>query len=105
MGGGARRQRMAQATRVEMVTDFEYFLALRPAWSELLARSGSNSLTLSWEWLSSWWRVFQAARSLRIALVWDGNRLIGAAPLLLREQLSWASGIVPTRRMELLASG
>jgi CelD/BcsL family acetyltransferase involved in cellulose biosynthesis len=92
-------------TRVEVITDFERFLTLRSQWSALLTGSGSNSVTLTWEWLSTWWRVFRQARSLRIVTVWEGGRLIGAAPLLRRDRLSWVCGMIPARRLELLASG
>jgi CelD/BcsL family acetyltransferase involved in cellulose biosynthesis len=105
LGGGGPRPRLVRTSRIELVSDFERFLALRTEWTALLARSGSNSVTLTWEWLSTWWRVFHEARSLRIVAVWEGDRLIGAAPLLRRDRLSWGSGIVPTRRLELLASG
>lgn len=105
LASAAPRPRAAQAVRVEVVADFERFLALRLDWSALLARSSSNSVTLTWEWLSTWWRVFHKARSLRVVMVWQEGRLIGAAPLLLRDRISWASGLVPTRRLELMASG
>jgi Acetyltransferase (GNAT) domain len=79
--------------------------ALRPAWSNLLERSGRNELTQSPDWLLTWWRVFGSlqGRQLRIGAFYDGDRLVGLAPLLRRRH--WYRGWLPFRRLEFLASG
>jgi len=76
-----------------------------PAWRELLARSSSNEPTLTPLWLHAWWRVFgaQGGRELEVVLFFEGERLVGLAPLLRRWH--WYRPGIPFRRLELLASG
>jgi CelD/BcsL family acetyltransferase involved in cellulose biosynthesis len=78
---------------------------LRPAWNELLARSAGNELTLTPDWLLTWWRVYGPlqGRQLRLALFFDAGRLVGLAPLLRRRH--WYAPGVPFRRLEFLGSG
>lgn len=93
------------ACRVELVRDLPGFQKLRPEWNDLLQRSPNNSITLTWEWLSTWWQVYGAGRELRIVAVYDNRRLIGAAPMLARIRVNRGFGVLPFRRNELLASG
>jgi CelD/BcsL family acetyltransferase involved in cellulose biosynthesis len=79
--------------------------ALRPLWLELLQRSERNELTQTPDWLLTWWQVFGnlQGRQLRLGCFYDGDRLVGLAPLLRRRH--WYRGWLPFRRLELLASG
>lgn len=90
---------------VDIVTRWDDLVAQRGAWLDLLARSSANEPTLSPLWLDTWWRLFggEGGRALRAVLVYDGGRLIGMAPLLVR----WDRylGVLPLRRIELLATG
>jgi CelD/BcsL family acetyltransferase involved in cellulose biosynthesis len=88
-----------------VVTALDEAERLQPAWNDLLQRSQSNELTLSPEWLLTWWRVYgpQDGRQLRLALFFDAGRLVGLAPLLRRRH--WYRRIVSFRRLEFLASG
>lgn len=78
---------------------------LAPAWSELLARSGSNEPMLSPPWLLTWWRTFGplGGRRLRAAAFYGEGRLVGLLPLLLRRW--WYTPGIPFRRLESLGSG
>ena len=89
----------------EVVTDAAGAERLRPEWTDLLRRSGRVELTLSPDWMLTWWRVYgpTQGRRLRLALFRDGGRLVGLAPLLRRTH--WHRGVVPFRRLEFLASG
>src|SRR6266849_10377773 len=91
--------------RVEMIDDPKRFNDIREDWNELLANSPNNSLTVTWEWLSSWWQAYGSARRMRIIAVWDGKMLIGAAPLLARQTAHLYYRTLPFRRIEFLASG
>ncbi len=95
----------APELQIEEVRDEARFFELRAEWNDMLARSASNSVTLTWEWLTTWWQVYKSSRKLRVVLVREKGRLVGAAPMLLRQGLRWTHGLVPTRRLELLASG
>jgi CelD/BcsL family acetyltransferase involved in cellulose biosynthesis len=81
------------------------FRDLRDEWNALLFRSASAGVTLTWEWLHTWWTVFGTGRELRVVLVREDGRLIGAAPLLVREAPVTRFRVFRFRRMELLASG
>lgn len=78
---------------------------LRPAWMSLLERSTSNEITLTPDWLNTWWRVYGPGqgRQLRLVLFFEAGRLIGLAPLLRRRH--WYRPGIPFRRLEFLASG
>jgi peptidoglycan/xylan/chitin deacetylase (PgdA/CDA1 family)/CelD/BcsL family acetyltransferase involved in cellulose biosynthesis len=55
---------------------------LRPAWERLLYDSASNTVFLTWEWLSAWWRAYGSAGNLRLLAAFDeGDTLRGIAPL------------------------
>ncbi len=56
------------------------FYALRSAWNDLLLKSRSNNLFLTWEWLYNWWETFGSHNELRILQVRENENLIGIAP-------------------------
>ncbi len=78
---------------------------LRPAWSDLLNRSARPGLSLTPDWLLTWWSVYGPlqGRRLRLVLFHDAGRLVGLAPLARRRH--WHRGVVLLRRLEWLASG
>jgi CelD/BcsL family acetyltransferase involved in cellulose biosynthesis len=92
---------------LQLLTDPAQAESIRAEWLALLQRSGSgsNGLTLTPEWLLTWWREFGGlgGRRLRLALFRQGERLIGLAPLLWRRV--WYPPGIPFRRLELLATG
>jgi CelD/BcsL family acetyltransferase involved in cellulose biosynthesis len=88
---------------VNKITTRDGLDRLEPAWNSLLADSAANSITLTWEWLTTWWEVFGADRELNILVANDGQEVIGIAPLLKRTVQHY--GLLPFRRLELLASG
>lgn len=77
----------------------------RSAWSALLASSGTNHPTLTFEWLTTWWEIFGATgkRALKVGLFRAGERLVGVAPFLARR--FWYRPGIPFRRLEFLGSG
>ena len=91
--------------RVVPVTNQATLTAHAGAWAALLERSAANRPTRAPFWLLAWWRVFGATggRRLASALFYDGDRLVGVAPLLRR--VAWYRRAVPFRRIELLATG
>jgi peptidoglycan/xylan/chitin deacetylase (PgdA/CDA1 family)/CelD/BcsL family acetyltransferase involved in cellulose biosynthesis len=55
---------------------------MKDAWNRLLGESGSDSLFLTWEWISSWWRSYGIAGDLRILAAYDDSGILrGLAPL------------------------
>jgi len=58
------------------------FANLRTEWDALLAASESDTIFLTWEWLSAWWTAYGTPGDLRILLAYDdANTLRGFAPL------------------------
>jgi CelD/BcsL family acetyltransferase involved in cellulose biosynthesis len=88
-----------------IVHDPDVLLAARSDWDALLAKSAAPSPTLTPAWMLAWWRTFGplGGRALRAVLFFDGARLVGLAPLLVRRARDRVG--VPFRRIELLASG
>jgi CelD/BcsL family acetyltransferase involved in cellulose biosynthesis len=87
---------------LEFIDNTAAFAALHQEWNDLVARSSSGFVTLTWEWMYTWWEVYGESRRLQLVLVWDGDRLVGLAPL--QSRLAREFGI-SIRRLEFLASG
>jgi CelD/BcsL family acetyltransferase involved in cellulose biosynthesis len=75
---------MAEALRVERITDEPAFAALASEWNDVLARSEADTVFLTWEWLDSWWRILGRGLRLNVLAVREGRRLVGLAPLTAR---------------------
>lgn len=101
----AAQPAVVRVDSVEIVSDPAEFAALRTVWNALLERSATDSVTLTWEWLSTWWQVYGEGRRLCVVLVRSGDRLVGAAPLVRRSSLALTDGLIPLRRIELMGSG
>lgn len=65
-----------------LYTDETGFAALRSEWNDLLRRSRFDTIFLTWEWQTTWWRCLGAARGPLYLLAWRAaGRLVGIAPL------------------------
>jgi CelD/BcsL family acetyltransferase involved in cellulose biosynthesis len=70
----------------QIISNQTHFNNLRTEWNELLQKSNTNTLFLTWEWLYAWWAVFGAGADLFIITVRNGDgELVGLAPLLIRK--------------------
>ncbi len=68
---------------LELIRQETAFRSLEPEWNALLRQSGSDSIFLSWEWISTWWEVFGSRFELRIVTARSENgELLGVAPLM-----------------------
>ena len=67
--------------RLQVYTDATAFDALRAEWNTLLHASPADTLFLTWEWQTTWWRYLGAGDLLILAARDDGGRLVGLAPL------------------------
>lgn len=72
---------------IDRIDTLSGFRSLKPIWNELLNKSESNNVFLTFEWLSSWWECFARENSLLILLVRDGEDTIAIAPLMKRKRL------------------
>ncbi|MDQ1301602.1 MAG: Acetyltransf 6 protein [Chloroflexota bacterium] len=69
-----------------LYTDETGFTALRDEWNDLLRRSRFDTIFLTWEWQTTWWRTLGATRGPLFLLALreaDGlnRRLVGIVPL------------------------
>jgi len=73
-------------------------------WSDLLSRSNSDKLFMSWEWLSTWWKCFSRKTDMKLQLLaaYDNDYLIGLAPLYLKPAVS--KKFVKTTRLQFLGN-
>lgn len=68
--------------KIVEVRDEAELLDLRAAWEKLLAQSASDTIFLTWEWVSAWWAAYGRPGELRILLALDEDgSLRGIAPL------------------------
>ena len=68
--------------RIEVHFESGGFWALKPEWNELLQRSRCNTLFLTWEWQSTWWKHLGEGSLLLLGFrSEDDGRLVGIAPL------------------------
>ncbi len=69
------------AMHTEVITSLDGLQAIGAEWNPLLKASRADSLFLTWEWVSTWCRVY-ASQDLYVILVRDDTGcLVGVAPL------------------------
>ncbi len=89
------------AMRIRCHRSPEAFEALASTWNTLLQRSRSDCVFLTWEWVTTWWRVFGKHFRLLLLTAEDHRgTLVGIAPLMVGRRRS-ASG-VPFRALMLI---
>jgi CelD/BcsL family acetyltransferase involved in cellulose biosynthesis len=67
--------------KIDIYTDDSVFEQLGNAWNELLSQSATDTIFLTREWQSVWWRNLGAGELRVIAMREDDGALIGIAPL------------------------
>ncbi len=74
--GGDSRMKIVE---VRQETDLQ---ELASDWEKLLCASSSNTIFLTWDWITAWWSAYGAPGELRILTAYDDNgTLCGIAPL------------------------
>lgn len=74
---------MSVSLNVKIVATLEGFYALREEWNAINDNSPKGTVFISWEWLYTWWEVYQndCNRELYILTYHDdNNNLLGIAP-------------------------
>jgi len=68
--------------RIEAHFESGGFWALKPEWNDLVHRTCCDTLFLTWEWQSTWWKHLGEGNLLLLGFrAEDDGRLIGIAPL------------------------
>jgi CelD/BcsL family acetyltransferase involved in cellulose biosynthesis len=89
--------------RTDIISTDEQFRDLRDPWNDLLSRSRTNTIFLTWEWLYSWWEVFRKDVELFIVTVKnEQEELVGIAPLCLQKVKYYG---FPVRELTFLGTG
>lgn len=65
---------------VEVYESEAGFEALRSEWNELVRRSPTDTLFLTWEWQSLWWQAYHPGELLIATIRDDNGTLVGIAP-------------------------
>src|SRR5258708_18847085 len=69
--------------QVEVVSDYESFLALERVWNTLVIEAGVDYPFLEHFWVRTWWECFGAGSAMHIVVVKSGGRVAAIAPLIL----------------------
>ncbi len=92
---------MSSAT-IRVVTERGEFESLAEVWYELIKDVGrDNSIYLTHEWLSTWWRHFGERKKLNILLIEKQGQVIGIVPLMRTE---YRIGLLRVRALETIGS-
>jgi CelD/BcsL family acetyltransferase involved in cellulose biosynthesis/SAM-dependent methyltransferase len=76
---------------------------LRPAWDGLLDSCPGATTFSTWEWLAPWWRAFGEGRELLALAFFDGEMLVGLAPLQISQRR--IASFLHLRVLELMGDG
>jgi CelD/BcsL family acetyltransferase involved in cellulose biosynthesis len=71
------------------------------AWNGLVDNSTYPNVFRRWEWISTWWKWFGEGRELSVAVIRDGEDLVGIAPWYLTRKSNPLSG----RELRFIGSG
>jgi CelD/BcsL family acetyltransferase involved in cellulose biosynthesis len=85
--------------RVEAITDYDAFRGLEPIWNPLLARTDTDVVFLTFEWLTTWWECFGANADLLVLVVRSGDEPVALAPLMLNRHTRQVSFLANTQSM------
>src|SRR6266404_3035911 len=88
-----------------IVEDVATAEALSDRWRELLSRASHAEPVSTPTWTLAWWRQFGSldGREMMLVVFEDGDRLVGLAPLSKRVVMHRRA--IPSRRLELIATG
>ncbi len=71
--------------RITVVKETGNFLEIKEAWHTLCDDPEySSSAFASFEWYETWWRHYSAGATLHMITMWDSDKLVAIAPLMLR---------------------
>lgn len=72
---------MENQIRVDCIDCVEQFRALHSQWNTLVEQSIHPQPFLLWEWIFTWWEVYQKPDyRLLVLAVYDGDKLLAIAP-------------------------
>lgn len=88
---------------MSVIDSFDRFQELSQAWNDLLFRSFSNNIFLTWEWLYAWSETYiKNSRRLFILKIEESGKLVGIAPWCIRRV---KAGPFQVKHLEFLGAG
>jgi CelD/BcsL family acetyltransferase involved in cellulose biosynthesis len=72
--------------RCEIVTDFARLEQLAPDWNRLWDHSLRRDIHTRLAWTRAWWRAYGTQVALHTPVVWQGDRLVGILPLVIKHK-------------------
>ncbi len=89
--------------KIVLITTEVEFLNMEKEWSSLLQESRANTIFLTWEWLSAWWKAYKKDKELHIIRVVRDGQTIGLAPFYRKKILKF--GFLSFRVLVLVGDG
>lgn len=68
-----------------LVSGQSELFAIEQDWLQLIDDCASSDLMVEPRWLLTWWRNYGAGAEVAVGLLYDGNQLVGLAPLCIRK--------------------
>jgi CelD/BcsL family acetyltransferase involved in cellulose biosynthesis len=85
-----------------IITDQSGLENLHEAWNDLLKKSSSNTVFLTWEWMYTWWECFGGGKKLYVIVAEDDCTIVGIAPLHISQSRFF--GLRSLRHLEFLGT-
>ncbi len=90
------------APEVTVIRDPARLPTLDGEWDDLLARSASDTVFLTWDWLRTWYEIYGAEVEPCVVLVRENGRLVAAAPLKIEARRLYGLRV---RQLEFIGTG
>jgi CelD/BcsL family acetyltransferase involved in cellulose biosynthesis/peptidoglycan/xylan/chitin deacetylase (PgdA/CDA1 family) len=88
--------------RVAQYRSNEELRELQPHWNSLLSRSICDTVFLTWEWCTTWWKNYGGNREMFILAAWNGREVVGIAPFYIEEVCQYGKN---WKRLRLVGDG
>ena len=70
---------------IELLKDVEEFSKMKGVWEALCEELGDSVTAFSsFVWYETWWRHYSAKATLNVVAMWEADKLVGVAPLMVR---------------------
>lgn len=89
--------------RIEQLDSLQSLSSLRRDWNSLAEMTPGVSVFSTWEWQTTWWKHYQAGKTLRVLLARDGVQIVGILPMYLAR--SKIAPHVTARELRLIGTG
>jgi len=89
LGSIALNQVYVKNMKAKIITTQSDFDLLKDQWNVLFEEVESDNVFISHAWLNTWWEFFGGNKQLNIVTVWDNEKLVGVAPLMIESNFGF----------------